>query len=122
MTFVTWCDGMEGQGFMVIEAAASGLPVLTLDYPPMSEFVHQPEMRVAKRWFKRRAYATHWVKHAHLRLPSPGDLTRKIAWCAANDLGPIARANRQWAEATFARERLRADWTRALGALAAAEH
>ncbi|MBI5425898.1 MAG: glycosyltransferase [Opitutae bacterium] len=108
---------MEGIGFMVLEAVASGLPVITLDYPPMSEFVAQPELRVAKRWFKRRAFANHWVPHAHLRLPRQGDLVRIIEWCATNDLAPVARANRDWAERTFARERLVAHWEQTLARL-----
>lgn len=108
---------MEGNGFMVLEPVASGLPVLTLDYPPMSEAVRQPQMRVRKRWFKRRAFPTAWVRHAHLRLPRIGDLARRIAWCATHDLGGIARENRAWAEATFARDRLRAQWSGALGGL-----
>lgn len=108
---------MEGIGFMVLEPVASGLPVVTLDYPPMSDFVAQPEMRVRKRWFRRRAFPTAWVPHAHLRLPRIGDLAARIAWCATHDLGPVARANRSWAENVFAREHLRAEWTRALSAL-----
>lgn len=108
---------MEGIGFMVLEAVASGLPVITLDYPPMSEFVAQPELRVAKRWFKRRAFASQWVKHAHLRLPRHSDLARKIEWCATHDLGPISRANREWAERTFARDLLRARWEETLARL-----
>lgn len=109
---------MEGLGFMVLEPVVSGLAVVTLDYPPMSEIVAQPEMRVSKRWFKRRAFPTAWVKHAHLRLPDRRDLGRKIEWCAANDLTGISCANRAWAEKTFARESLRESWARALGTIA----
>lgn len=108
---------MEGIGFMVIEPAVSGLPVITLDYPPMNEAVSQPELRVRKRWFKRRAFPTAWVKHAHLRLPDTGDLARRIAWCATNDLTEVSRANRAWAEARFDRTKLVAAWSEALSAL-----
>lgn len=107
---------MEGIGFMVLEPVACGLPVITTDYPPMSEVVQQPEMRCARRWFKRRARATQWVPHAHLSLPRERDLAAKIAWCAEQDMGTISRQNRAWAEARFDREVLRKTWAEALAA------
>ncbi|HVU32054.1 MAG TPA: glycosyltransferase [Opitutaceae bacterium] len=108
---------MEGIGFMVLEPVVCGIPVITLDYPPMSEFVAQRELRVKRRWFKRRAFPNHWIPHAHLRLPCRRDLARKIAWCAANDLGPASRANRAWSERQFAPGLLRERWSRVLAAL-----
>lgn len=108
---------MEGNGFMVLEAVCSGMPVITLDYPPMSEFVRQPEMRVRKRWFKRRAFPTTWIKHAHLRLPDLNDLARKISWCAEHDLSAISKDNRAWAENTFDRNSLRHQWKEAIGSM-----
>lgn len=108
---------MEGIGFMVLEPLASGMPVITTDYPPMSEFVQQNELLVCKQWFKRKAYATNWVRHAHLRLPQPADLTRKIEWCAQNNLQGISRVNRAWAEQTFAPDKLRQQWISALASL-----
>ena len=107
---------MEGNGFMVLEPVCSGMPVISLDYPPMNEFVRQPEMRVKKQWFKRKAFPTAWVKHAHLRLPDESDLVRKIEWCAGNDVGNVARDNRAWAESTFRRETLRDTWYAAMKA------
>jgi glycosyltransferase involved in cell wall biosynthesis len=101
---------MEGIGFMVLEPVACGLPVITTDYPPMSEFVSQPELRVKKRWFKRRAFANHWIAHAHLRLPHGGDLAHKIAWCATNDLTAVSHANRLWAESEFRADRVQELW------------
>lgn len=108
---------MEGNGFMVIEPLLAGMPTVTLDYPPMNEYVLQPEMVVRKKPFKRRAFPTAWVPHAHLRLPSVSDLARRIAWCADNDLGPISRANRAWAERLFAPEVIRSRWNDALDVL-----
>lgn len=107
---------MEGIGFMVLEPVAAGLPVITTDYPPMNEVVRQPEMRCAPRWFRRRAQATQWVSHAHLRLPRERDLAARIAWCADHDLGPISRENRAWAEQQFARTLLHQTWSAALSA------
>jgi len=108
---------MEGIGFMVLEPVCNGLPVITLDYPPMNEFVQHRELLVAPRWFKRRAHATTWVRHAHLRLPRHTDLARKIEWCASNDLSNISQRNRDWAERTFNVASLRDHWLKILDAL-----
>jgi len=108
---------MEGIGFMVIEPVSSGIPVVTIDYPPMNEFVRQPELLTRLKWFKRKAYANHWVKHAHLRLARISDLTRKIEWCAENDMAPMSAGNRHFAEATFDPAALRQEWAQCLGAL-----
>jgi len=108
---------MEGIGFMVLEPACAGIPVITTDYPPMSEYIQQPQLRCRPRWRKRRAYASQWIRHAHLKLPSIADLTRRMDWAASTDLGPISTANRQWAEATFNPQALRAAWGEALGKL-----
>jgi glycosyltransferase involved in cell wall biosynthesis len=101
---------MEGIGFTVLEAVACGLPVITLDYPPMNEWVRDHSLLIKKRWFKRRAFPTQWVKHAHLRLPSVRDLRRKIEWCAEQPLDSISHENRTWAEQEFATDRMRLRW------------
>ncbi len=105
---------MEGIGFSVLEAVGAGFPVITTDYPPMNEYVLQPELRVRTRWFNRRAFPTRWVKQAHLRLPNLGDLSRKIEWCASHDMDAFSRQNRAWAEATFSPDHLLAVWSEAL--------
>ena len=43
---------------MVIEPVASGIPVIATNYPPMNEFVRQPEMLTKLQWFKRKAMRT----------------------------------------------------------------
>jgi glycosyltransferase involved in cell wall biosynthesis len=105
---------MEGIGFMVLEPAACGFPVITTDAPPMKDYVAPTELRCATRWFRRRAHSTRWVPHAHLRLPSERDLARRIAWCADHDMAPFSRATRDWAETTFNPARLRQLWTNTL--------
>ena len=105
---------MEGMGFMVLEPVCAGMPVITTDYPPMNEWVRQPEMRCKLQWFRRKAFPTNWVKQAHLRLPSRSDLARRIAWCADNDMARFSQENRQWAEQTFNREELISLWARTL--------
>lgn len=110
---------MEGIGFMVIEPVCSGIPVITINYPPMNEFVQQPEMLAKLKWFKRRAFAGGWVKHAHLRLAQISDLAKRIRWCTENDMSPISLANRRLAEATFDAVLLRRQWSEALAPLLA---
>jgi glycosyltransferase involved in cell wall biosynthesis len=105
---------MEGIGFMVIEPLCVGLPVITTDYPPMNEFVRQPEMLTKLKWFKRKAYANNWVKHSHLRLARISDLARKIQWCAENDLASISVENRCFAETLFDPAELRRNWAECL--------
>lgn len=105
---------LEGIGLMVLEAVISGMPVVTLDYPPMNEFVRQEELLVRKRFFKRKSYGSAWFKHAHLRLPDQNDLAAKITWCADNDLWQISQANRRWAESVFAEKALVQVWSDAL--------
>lgn len=105
---------MEGIGFMVLEPVCSGFPVITTDYPPMSDYIQQPQLRCRTRWRQRKAYASHWIRHAHLRLPSIRDLSRRMEWAASTELSPISTANRLWAETTFNPHSLRAAWTKAL--------
>jgi len=105
---------IEGIGFLVLEALASGLPVITTNAPPMNEYVPRRELLVAPRWFKRRAFQTGWVPQAHRRLPRSRDLEAKIAWCAENDLGATADANRAWAEERFDAARVRREWEEVL--------
>lgn len=101
---------MEGIGFMVLEPACAGMPVITTDYPPMNEFIQQPNMRCRTRWRKRKAFPTNWIPHAHLKLPSITDLTRKMEWAASHDLASISKSNRAWAERTFDPIVLRRSW------------
>ncbi len=110
---------MEGIGFMVIEPVVCGIPTVTLDYPPMSEHVLQPELRIRKRWFKRSCFPKRAaaVPHAHLRLPRMGDFVRRIEWCAEHDLTAISRANRARSAARYDAASLREEWSRVLGAL-----
>ena len=105
---------MEGIGFMVLEPTCAGIPVITTDYPPMSEYIQQAELRCRPRWRKRKAFASRWIRHAHLKLPNIRDLTRRMEWAASTDLRSISVSNRQWAEATFNPDVLRATWSEAL--------
>lgn len=110
---------MEGVGFMVLEPVCCGIPTITTDYPPMSDYVTQSELRVRKRWFRRRGFPARAadVKHAHLRLPDVRDLARRMAWCAEQELGAISRANRARAEWLFDAQRLRDEWSGLLSSL-----
>lgn len=108
---------MEGIGFMVVEPACSGIPVITTDYPPMNEFIAQPELRCATRWFRKKAFPSQWIPHAHLKLPSVSDLARRIEWAANHELMEISRQNRSWAEMTFDPAALRRLWSATLAPL-----
>jgi glycosyltransferase involved in cell wall biosynthesis len=101
---------MEGIGFMVLEPVCSGLPVITTNYPPMNEYVQQADLRCRTKWFKRTAFATKWIPHAHLKPPSIRDLTRRMEWAAETDMTPISMYNRKWAEASFEPRLLRETW------------
>lgn len=101
---------LEGVGFMVLEAVASGLPVITLDVPPMNGWSRTTELLVQPRQFKYPAYSSAWVEHSHLRLPKIADLAWKIVWASQNDLTSISTENRNWAEKVFAADRLRWEW------------
>jgi glycosyltransferase involved in cell wall biosynthesis len=107
---------MEGIGFMVLEPVACGIPVITTNHAPMNEYVRQPELRCDLRWFRRKAFATKWVPHAYLRLPSIRDLSRLIAWCAENDMEPISRDNAEWGRVTFEKNHVLAKWSSILSA------
>ncbi len=107
----------EGLGFGVLEAVASGMPVITTDYPPMNESVRQGSMLVSTRWGRGDAHQSSYIAHAHFKVPRVSSLARRIAWCAKHDMEPISAANRAWALETFDRERLRRSWMDELGAL-----
>lgn len=108
---------LEGIGFMVLEPLCTGLPVITLDYPPMNEYVRDKAFLVRKRWFKRRAFASQWNRQAHLRLPDLNDLARKIEWCATMDMTKASAANREYALTTFNEGRLKQLWAEAIASI-----
>ncbi len=105
---------MEGIGFMVLEAVCSGIPTITLDYPPMNTYARHPELLVKKSFFKRRALSTQFCEHAHLYLPQPKSLLDSIRWCTQHDLSVISSQNRAWAETQFNPTSLKQTWIDAL--------
>jgi glycosyltransferase involved in cell wall biosynthesis len=106
---------MEGCGLQILEPVCVGLPVITTDYPPMNDHVRQREMLVRKRWLRRSAFPARAaaIRHAHLRLPSLGDLTRRLEWCADHDLSAISRSNRSYGLQVYGPEALAASWRKA---------
>lgn len=111
---------MEGCGMQILEPVCAGIPVITTDYPPMSDHVKQPQMLVAKKWFRRSCFPARaaGIRHAHLRLPSIHGLTRCIEWCAANDMADISRSNRRLGIEVYGVEALRRVWIPALASIA----
>lgn len=104
----------EGLGFMILEAIAAGLPVITTDYPPMNEYVRSGQLLAATRWGKSPAEQTSYIHQAHFKIPRVSSLARSIRWCATHDMGSISARNRTWAQETFAPEKVRRDWIAAL--------
>jgi glycosyltransferase involved in cell wall biosynthesis len=107
----------EGLGFMILEAIAAGLPVITTDYPPMNEYASSGRLLAATRWGKAPAEQTSYIHQAHFKIPRVSSLARCIQWCATHDVASISARNRAWAENTFHPERVRRDWTIALAKL-----
>lgn len=105
---------MEGIGFMVLEAVCSGLPTISLNYPPMNTYVQNPSLLVSKSIFKRRALSTHLYPHSHLYLPNIKSLSEAIAWCTRNDLSMISENNRAWAQKRFDPIKLKQEWVEAI--------
>lgn len=100
----------EGLGFGILEALASGMPVITTDYSPMNEYGSDRSLLIGTHWGKRPAIQSVYIPQAHFKLPKLSSLVKKLGWCARNDVGPISRANRLWAEKTFDETRLRQEW------------
>ena len=80
----------------------------------MNEFINQTELRCRTRLFQRRAFASHWIRQAHLKLPNINDLARRMEWAATHDLSSISHANRQWAKSTFNPDLLKSVWSKNL--------
>ena len=107
---------MEGLGFMVLEPVCCGLPVITTNAPPMSEYVCNHLMRAKTQIFKKKSFAHKCaaIKHAYLTPPSVSSLANRIQWCSRNDLTNISNENRIWGQKKFNQVNLREEWTKAL--------
>lgn len=112
-------SSMEGLGFMVLEPVCCGLPVITTDAAPMSEYVCQPEMRAKSRILRKKsfAYRSAKISHAILHPPSIKSLVRKIEWCAKNDLDEISSSNRHLGITEYNRGKLISSWSKTLAQL-----
>jgi glycosyltransferase involved in cell wall biosynthesis len=107
----------EGLGFAILEAVASGMPVITTDYPPMNESVQPRALLAGTRWGKQKTRQSSYIPQACFKTPRLSSLARRIDWCARHDLTAISAANLAWARETFDRERLRLLWMDKLGSL-----
>jgi glycosyltransferase involved in cell wall biosynthesis len=107
----------EGLGFGILEALASGMPVITTDYPPMNEAVCERPFLATTRWGRQPAHQTRYIAHAHFKTPRVGSLARRIAWCASHDMAPYSASARLRGRETFDRKRLRRLWMNELEAV-----
>ena len=112
-------SAIEGIGFMVLEPVCCGVPTITTDCPPVSDYVTQPELRTKTRWFNRPVFSSRAarIRHAHRHPPSVNDVTRRIEWCTDHDLTTISLENRMMAQRMFNPDALRARWIHTLGGL-----
>lgn len=106
---------MEGIGLMVLEPICAGIPVITLDAPPMNEYA--AELLAEPRWLSRNSFAAQWAPQARLRIPAIRSLVQLIERASQMDLSAISLRQRSWAEETFNAEKLRTDWSRLLTAI-----
>lgn len=110
-------SSLAGIGSMVLEPVCCGLPTITTDAPPVSDYVMQPELRTKTRWFCRPAWPRRLsrIRRPHRHVPSIADVTRRIEWCTEHDLSAASKENRMMAQRMFNPDRLRARWSHALG-------
>lgn len=107
---------LEGIGLSVLEAAVSGLPVITSDYPPMNEFVRDSHLLCRVGWKFHRVKTTRGIYHSHLKKPSVRDLAKKIEWCAGHDMEPFSLQGRALRESVYSPEKVREVWRQTLQA------
>lgn len=107
---------LEGLGFTVFEAAISGLPVITTDYPPMNEFIQDRQLLCKVGWRFHKVRTTSGIHHSHLKKPKIDHLAKIIQWCSENDMQPFSERNSALRSGMFAPEQVRDDWRRALQA------
>jgi glycosyltransferase involved in cell wall biosynthesis len=112
-------SSLEGIGFMVLEPVCCGVPTITTNCPPGSDYVIQPELRTKTRWFSRPVLSMRATSHPQPQLgpPSINDVTRRLEWCADHDLTSISTENRIMAQRMFNPDVLRARWTHVLSTL-----
>ncbi|NPV00498.1 MAG: glycosyltransferase family 4 protein [Brevinematales bacterium] len=88
---------LEGIGLTMAEALACGLPLVTVDFPPMNEFVEPPVSRTVKiaRTFAR-ADGYYWPQC----IADLGNLTDAMNYYAARpeSIGKLKKAARKYAE------------------------
>jgi glycosyltransferase involved in cell wall biosynthesis len=102
---------LEGIGFMVLEAIACGLPVITLNIPPLNEWGNQSELLINPLSMPRMAYSSAWIEHSCLRISSVNAITDMINYSMQIDLDAISKRNKEWALKTFNRQSLIKSWS-----------
>lgn len=99
----------EGVGVSMIEAQASGIPVVAIDAPPMNEIVCGPRIQVAKV-----VQISIMSKTLPSYIPSVQGLADAILRLHGSDISELSRQAWAWAEEKFSWKALREKWVSVL--------
>lgn len=86
----------EGVGVSMLEAQASGIPVIAVDAPPMNEIVCGPRIQVAKT-----SSITLMSKSLPSYIPSIQGLVDVVLRLRGSDISELSRQARTWVEEKF---------------------
>jgi len=103
---------LEGVGFNILEPVACGIPTITMNSDPMSEWVREKYLLVSSTIWRKKSFSNKMagVRHAYLRNPSISSLCKAIKWCAQNELGEISKKQRASSLSIFKKENLKRLW------------
>jgi glycosyltransferase involved in cell wall biosynthesis len=108
-------SSLEGIGFQIIEALASGMPVITTNYPPMNEWV-QADAFLARpnRWFKFARRPRLSLLHTHFKTVPVSELAKIIRNVSKLDVKPFSMMANSLRRDLFATGVVNAAWETAI--------
>lgn len=99
----------EGVGISMIEAEACGMPVITVDAPPMNEIVCGPRVQVAKV-IQLRILSKSLPSY----VPSVDGIVDIVSRFKGKDISELSRRVRGWVEERFSWNVLKSQWIQTL--------